>query len=364
MKLLFINNDKGWGGGQEYLKDLATELLKCGCEVHLGVRAGSPSERLFREFGLPVHGMPNKGINHFKAVWKLASIIRRERFDIISINREHDIFPTVIAALMVFPRSQRSKLLMTYHIGLARKQYFLGFMDGIICVSDHVRSTLLRLQPGLLEKTHIIHNGIKLTTFPCADKFSLSRKRRFFKGEEFPIIGMVGAFWKNQGELVECIPFLQQEFPSLKVAFVGDDRDKELYPPLMEKIRGMGLEDKVIFSGKIPRDRLEDMYFDLDLSVTTHRNEGFGLVHLESLAAGTPVVAYSEGGQVDILAGEEVGKLVDGGKREFAAAVADLLRDHDKRLSMGRKGFDFVKKRFTVDVMAENYRSYFNDLLY
>jgi glycosyltransferase involved in cell wall biosynthesis len=81
---------------------------------------------------------------------------------------------------------------------------------------------------------------------------------------------------------------------------------------------------------------LADLSHDLDLSVSTFHNEGFGLIHLESLAAGTPVVAYQEGGQVDILSGEEAGILVDGGIADFAAGIIALLKYHDRRFAMGK----------------------------
>jgi len=48
MKILLINNDKGWSGGQEHLKDLAAELVLKGVDVHFLVRAGSKSESRFR----------------------------------------------------------------------------------------------------------------------------------------------------------------------------------------------------------------------------------------------------------------------------------------------------------------------------
>jgi glycosyltransferase involved in cell wall biosynthesis len=363
MKLLFINNDKGWGGGQEYLKDLTDELRKSGIEVHFVARAGSLSEERFRGLGVPGYTMPHHGIRDLKALWQLAAIMRRERFDVISINREHDLFCTVVARFLAFPCSRPGKLLMTYHIGVARRQFFLGSMDAILCVSEHVRTKLLQFHPQVASKTHILHNGIRLSTPPPSKKFASVREKRFFHGVDFPLIGMVGAFWKNQTELVDCIPFLRQEFPDIKVAFVGDNTEVELTTPLIEKIREMGLEDSIIFTGKVPRERLADVFSDLDLSVTTHRNEGFGIVHLESLAAGTPVVAFNEGGQVDILTGGEVGTLVEGGPKEFAAAVAGLLRDHDRRFNMGAKGHALVKSRFSVERMGENHRSFFCGLL-
>jgi glycosyltransferase involved in cell wall biosynthesis len=362
MKILFINNDKGWGGGQEFLKDLSVELRKAGLDIHFVVRSGTLSEERFRNLGMRVYPMPHHGLKDLKALWDLAAIMRRERFDVISINREHDLLMTVLSRRLAFPFSRPGKLLMTYHIGIARKQFFLGSMDAIICVSEHVRARLLRLHPQVAAKTRILHNGIRVEAPPAAEKFAPGRERRFFRNSGFPLIGMIGAFWKNQAELVDCIPLLQKEFPGIKAAFIGDDTELPLATPLKEKIRKMGLGESIIFTGKIPQERLADVFFDLDLSVTTHRNEGFGLVHLESLAAGTPVVAYNEGGQVDFLR-EAGGALVDGGPAEFAREVANLLRDHQRRSAMGIDGYRIVARSYSTEIMAKSYEKLFRDLL-
>jgi glycosyltransferase involved in cell wall biosynthesis len=289
--------------------------------------------------------------------------MRRQRFDLISINREHDIIPTVLARYLAFPVSRPGKLIMSFHIGVARQQPFLGVMDALICVSEHVRTTLLTRYPHLAPKAHVLHHGIRLPQPPGPEKFAPDRVRRHFSRVGFPLIGMVGAFWKNQGELVECIPLLREAFPGIGVAFVGDNTETPLVAPLMEKIRAMGVEESIIFTGKLPRERIPDVFFDFDLSVTTHRNEGFGIVHLESLAAGTPVISYTEGGMVDIFRGEDVGVMVSGGPAEFATAVIDLLRDEKRRFDLGQRGYELVRRTYSVQAMGERYYRFYQQIL-
>ena len=363
MKLLMVNNDKGWGGGQEHLRDLAGELRALGVDVRFVVRADSPSQERFGGLGFTVYPVPHHGVDNLKAVIYLASVMRRERFDLISINREHDISLTVLARFLAFPLSRSGKLIMSFHIGVARKQPFLGAMNALICVSEHVRSTLLARYPHLASKTYVLHHGITLLEPPGPEKFTSDRVRLLFPGVGFPLIGMVGAFWKNQGELVDCIPALRQVFPGIRVAFVGDNTEEPLVWPLMDKIRAMGVEESIIFTGKLPREQIPDAFFDFDLSVTTHRNEGFGIVHLESLAAGTPVVCYTEGGMVDIFRGEEVGVMVAGGPSEFAATVIDLLLDDRRRFDLGQRGYELVRRSYSVQVMGERYYRFYHRIL-
>lgn len=364
MKVLLINNDKGWSGGQEHLKDLAAELTANGVGVHFLVRAGSRSDVRFRETGAPVHALPGHGLRgDATALLRLVRLLRRERFDIVSVNREHDLLLAALAWKLAFPVRAPGKFIVNYHIGTARKQPLLSTADSVVCISEHVRDKLCRSNPVACGKSVILYHGIELSDPPAVDKFRIDRERRFFRGATFPLIGMLGEFWKNQTELVDAIPFLKEEFPSVRVAFVGDNTDPGLVQPVLDKIRLHGLEETFIFTGRIPRERIPDVFFDFDLSVSTHRNEGYGIVHLESLAAGTPLVAFNEGGMVDILRGEDVGILVDGGPREFAAAVAGLLRDRARRFAMGRRGFELVTEKYSRQAMGERYLEFYRRLL-
>lgn len=362
MKVLLVNFDKGWGGGQEQLKSLAIQLAGQGCSVRFLCRAGSPSARDFSALWFPVSTFFAAGEGLLRSVRGIASLFRRERFDIVMVTREHDLLRTVLAWRLAFPFGRRGKLVMCYHTATARKQLFLGAADAVVCVSSFIRERLLAGNPRIALPIAILPNGIPVPGEPSAGKFIVGRQRRFFHGAGFPLIGMVGAFFKNQGELIEIISLLKREFPSITVALVGDDTDSGLTVPIKEKAKQLGVADSVIFTGKVPHERLADIYFDLDLSVSTFRNEGFGLVHLESLAAGTPVVAYNEGGQVDIFKGNDAGILVDGGPAQFAEAVAGLLRDHERRFAMGREGGTLVRERFSKESMGARYNAFLKKL--
>ena len=123
------------------------------------------------------------------------------------------------------------------------------------------------------------------------------------------------------------------------------------------------MDRNIVYTGLVPRDRIGDLFHDLDLSVSTHRNEGFGIVHLESLAAGTPVVAYNAGGYVDIFKGEQVGVLVDGGGEDLAAEINGLLRDDERRFAMGREGVELVRRRYSLKAMGQSYLGFYRALL-
>lgn len=359
MKILLVNNDKGWGGGQEFLQTLARQLMEQGCAVHILCRRDTPSAANFRAAGITVTGTGRGGI---APLLETAALLRRERFDIVMITREHDLLRTVLAWLLAFPLRKQGKLVMGYHTATIRRQLLLGSVAAAVCVSTYVRNRLLARNRSVADRTVVLSNGINVTSESLQDKFVVERPRRFFQGIGFPLIGMVGAFFKNQAELVDVLLMVRQAFPTVRLALVGDDSDNGLVMPLKEKIAAAGLADQVIFTGRLTRAQLIDVYHDLDLAVSTFRNEGFGLVHLESLAAGTPVVSYNEGGQVDIFQGTDAGVLVEGGPAEFAASVIGLLQDHERRFAMGKAGVKLVNSTFSVAMMGTRYLDFFQVL--
>ena len=364
MKILLINNGKGWSGGQEHLKDLAVELRNNGVEVHFLVREDTVNETRFAELGFTVHLMPYKyGWNYAAVFFNLVAMLRRERFDIVSINREHDLALAVVAYRCAFPFGSPGRLMMSYHLPTDHYQLLLSAVDAIVCISEHVQTKLLRRCPAMASRTAILYYGITLPPPPEPSKFTTDRPHRYLKNVSFPTIGMVGEFWKNQIEMIEMLPQLKQDFPEISLVFIGNNAARDLVEPLEARARELGVENNIFFTGLVPRQQIQNVFYDLDLSVTTHRNEGFGIVHLESLAAGTPVVAFNEGGFVDIFKGEDVGVIIDGGTVDFAAATGALLMNNERRFNMGRAGYSLIEQRYTIKVMGQTYLDFYRTLL-
>ncbi len=160
MKILLVNNDKGWGGGQEYLKSLAGELSKFGCEIHFLCRLGSPSENNFAAQGYPVYSMPRNLPRIPNTLMLTALLFRRERFDIVMVTREHDLACTALAWKLAFPIARQGKLVACYHTATIRRQLFFSALDAVVCVSTYVREKLLASNGRVKMSVSVISNGI------------------------------------------------------------------------------------------------------------------------------------------------------------------------------------------------------------
>jgi glycosyltransferase involved in cell wall biosynthesis len=169
---------------------------------------------------------------------------------------------------------------------------------------------------------------------------------------------MVRELWKNPEELVDVARYLVDAHPDITIAFIGGYDGSA---PLQEKIDRSGLRKNFVLTGRLDRNLIPDVFHDLDLSVSPHRNEGFGIVHIESPAGYTPVVAYNSGGLVEILC-KGGGVLVDGKIEAFANAILYLLGDDEKRKQLGLTGRRVVEENFSIDAMGRNHLSFYEKL--
>jgi glycosyltransferase involved in cell wall biosynthesis len=359
LKILYVNNARISSGAEDHMVDVASWMKEHGQDPVFLITTGSVLEKQLGEIGVPFHPVFDK-TRRLSLPWRIGKAILDERPDVISINREHNILPVLYSTRLVSPRlGKKPKMVAVFHTPTGRYYPGLKKFDGIIATSDYPGATFLRANPGIERVLEIIHYGIRLPVVDEAAKRDRNRPRRYFRDRGFPVIGMVGELWKNQEELVDTTPLMLEAFPDLTVAFIGGYGESV---SLNERIARHGLQRHIVLTGRLPRALIPDVFHDLDLSVSTHRNEGFGIVHIESMASLTPVVAYNSGGLVEIIR-KGGGVLVDGGPPEFARAVAGLLRDDERRHGLGLEGRKVVEDHFSIDAMGRNHLRYYQDVL-
>ncbi len=144
----------------------------------------------------------------------------------------------------------------------------------------------------------------------------------------------------------------------LHLLIVGDG---PLVPSLQEECRQRGIEEKVRFMGRVEEvDKFRILRMS-DMFVSTSLHEGFGLVFLEAMACGLPVLCYNHGGQNDFLVDSTTGHLlelndVDG----FTERTRELARNAESRERMGKENLNRVEQYFIEHCAAEYERIFEN----
>ncbi len=358
MRLTFVTHAPLCSGAEEHLRELSSWLSEHGGEISFLVRKGGRLENALPRERFQVYPIDRDGPKALLSINQAASAIIKSAPDVISINREHDVLPTYLAVKLASPfLTKKPGLVSVFHTPTGRKVPLLRRMDGIIFTSEYTKNSFLQVNRGVQDLATVIHYGIKLFEVDRETKRNPHRERKFFRGRGFPIIGMVGELWKNQVELLETAAYLLDSFPALTLAIIGGG-NKEQIEELEERANRLGVKGNLILTGRVDKDLIPRIFYDLDLSVSTHRNEGFGIVHIESLASLTPVVAYKSGGYVEMLE-KGGGVLVEGGPKELAAAISRLISDHTLREVLGNEGRSIVEHYHTVDVMGEKHLHFY-----
>ena len=276
------------------------------------------------------------------------AILRTERFDVIHLHEP--LIPTLPWSVL---RSSRTINIGTFHaFGDSAAVYAMGriflrrFFDrlhGRIAVS---RSALEYVSQYFGGEYEIIPNGVDVQRFSTrAEPVRWMRDGR-------PTVLFVGRFnepRKGLRWLLQALPLVQPYFPDLRlvVAGSGDPEEMEPWLPLRDYsrsnrvvYRSAGSAMEVEFTGFVPAEQLPAYYQSADVyCAPSTGGESFGIVLLEAMAAGTPVLASRIPGYADVLTHGREGFLVE--PRDSAAiavGIVRLLSDPDLRARMGEAG--------------------------
>ncbi|HZJ15041.1 MAG TPA: glycosyltransferase [Chthoniobacteraceae bacterium] len=137
--------------------------------------------------------------------------------------------------------------------------------------------------------------------------------KRFGLQPEQPVILTVGRLasaerYKGYDQILRALPAVRRAIPRVRYLLGGRGRDRAR---VEELIRELSLEDVVILAGYIPDHELRDFYNLCDVFAMPSKGEGFGIVFLEALASGKPVIAGNQDGSVDALCDGKLGVLID-----------------------------------------------------
>ena len=182
-----------------------------------------------------------------------------------------------------------------------------------------------------------------------------------------PTIGFVGRIRPLKGAdlFVEAMIQIIREFPDCSAVLAGMCRPKfsEFENKLRDRIKSVNLENRIVFLGELKRTTLVQLYRQMDICVTPSRVEGFGLVPLEALACGTPVVT-SDTGAWPWIVNSEVGGVARAGDLEsLTEEIRLLLSDRIRLRKMGVAARQRVVMQYSIDGEANALNQLYRQLM-
>jgi D-inositol-3-phosphate glycosyltransferase len=212
----------------------------------------------------------------------------------------------------------------------------LDSADAVVVATEQEREDLVRLYGASPHKIRVIEEGVDLELFHPGDK---REARRALGVEDENVVLYVGRIQPLKGlDILLRAMALLRDGANTRLMTVGGDleRDQTL-GRLQTMAKGLGIRDRVTFTGAMKHTELPNYYRAADVFVLPSRYESFGLAPLEAMACGTPVVASRVGGLTSYIREGRNGYLVPWRCPEpFAQRLDALLANPSLVESMGR----------------------------
>jgi glycosyltransferase involved in cell wall biosynthesis len=203
--------------------------------------------------------------------------------------------------------------------------------DLVLAVSRYTRDWLIRKIGLDAGKVQILPNTFSPQRFALGPK-SPRLLERYGLNAQAPVIltvcRLAGAErYKGYDQMIRALPEILRAVPNARYLLAGTGPDR---PRIEKLIADLGVRNAVVFAGFIPDEELSEHYNLSDVFAMPSKAEGFGIVYLEALACGKPVLAGDQDGSRDALADGELGLLVnpDDTAQIAAETIRVLRRQH------------------------------------
>jgi len=223
----------------------------------------------------------------------------------------------------------------------------------IIAISNFVRNQLAEMG---IKNVEVIYHGVNIDQYyKQADIFEAMAEKRFaFERKNTFRIGCVSRLESLRGleYLIKAVAILRKEFDDIDLVIVGEGSQREHLQWVAEQL---GVDNDVKFVGY--KDNFVDWICDFDVFVLPSLRESLGLILVEALAYGRPVIATNIGGIPEIIENNIGGVLVEPqNPRALANAIYTLKRDPIRARELARAGREKIIEQFSLNKMLEEYK--------
>lgn len=288
----------------------------------------------------------------------LQKFFEREKFDVIHAHSPL----TPILPLVAIRRSNAPVTVGTFHTyfdrshcyGLLKKKAskHMEMMDGRIVVSDACTEALGRYFNA---DYRVIPNGVDTASFhpeaPVLPEFDDGKVNILFVGRFDPRNGLK--------TMIEAFRLVKRQYDNCRLIVVGDGPLRLYYRSLVDSEIAADIHFAGLINGARP-----SYYATADIYCTPCTKASFGVVLLEAMAAGTPIVASDINGYRLVMEDNEQGILVpENEAADFAEGLMRLLKDPELRQRMGQAGRRKAVDTFSWDLVASSVEQYYMELL-
>lgn len=365
-KLVYINQTLGMGGAEVFLGDLLTGLQKNKWQV-LVYTNNKHFAKLLEEKHIEVKFIKTivdvigdwKGLVKGVILWPRLTY---EYWQIARQNKNADLFlmSGFIEKILLAPILKLIKkpscwiefgpmeTVFAKFLRLPKVLYFLvkSCPEKVATSSYHSRQSLTSSARISLAKLRVI---------PCGRDIVQTK----IKTNPESVITCVSRLEAGKGQdlLIEAFSIITHKFPSYKLKIVGEG---DFLSVLKDKVKKFKVEDRVVFAGRVESSMVEMAKAQLVVFPSIWPLEGFGLVMIEAMSLGKPVVAFNRGPGNEIIEHEKTGLLAkDGDVDDLAQQIERLLLDQSLAQSLGKTAKQVFLARYQIEPVVAQYEQVF-----
>jgi len=359
------------GGVESHVLALARELVKKGNEVQVFTSKHADLKEFDTVEGVPVRRVPvSSMIFDTPLTPKLMAMLRSDKWDII-----HAHSPPPLSSYYAARAAARSgvPLVYTHHcdpempslLGRAVSwvyyrtllNYTLRHAARIIVYTESYAATSYALWK---HPTALVPTGLDLARFGPQNDGAAVRRKHGLEGKK--VVLFVGRLTAHKG-IQTIIEAAALTGPEVKYVLVGPG---EFPASWSRRMRQLKVEDRIILAGKVAEAELPSYYTACDVLVlpSLSRLEAFGLVLVEAMASGKPVVASDLPGVRDVIKVGKTGLLCEPfSARDLAEKITTITSDGKAAAEMGAAGRKLAEERYSWEAIGASIEKVYRDVL-
>ncbi len=363
------------GGIAKVVHDLSHRLIKDGHEVTVVTYKEADTPEFEDDKGVKVYRVENYMINpnnfidwimqmNFNMISKATQIIANEgNFDVI---HAHDwlvanaakslksAFGTpIVATIHATEAGRNSGIHDETQRYINDTEWMLTYESSEVIVnSNYMKSELQRLFGLPFEKINVVPNGVNLTLYNNVEKDYEFRRK--YASDNEKIVLFVGRLVYEKGvqHLISAMPKILNGYHDTKLVIAGKGG---MIDELKSLSYSLGIQDKVYFTGHLNLNQVTKMYKCADVAVFPSTYEPFGIVALEGMLSGTPVVVSDIGGLNEIVEhGQNGMKSYAGNPNSLADSILTLLYNPELGMKIAKNAKAKVKEKYNWQKIAQD----------
>ena len=363
------------GGIARVVHDLSARLIKDGHDVTVITYKDGDVPYFEDDNGVQVYRVdnfmisPNNFIDwimqlNFNMLAKANELIAKgEKFDVIhahdwlvaysakTLKASYDI--PLVSTIHATEAGRNSGISTETQRYINDTEWMLTYESSEVIVnSNYMKNELQRLFNLPFEKINVVSNGINLHNFSGIERDYDFRRQYAMDNEK--IILFMGRLVYEKGiqHLIAAMPKILENYHDAKLVIAGKGG---MIDELKAQVESLGLGNKVYFTGYLNSKQVQKMYKCADISVFPSTYEPFGIVALEAMLAGVPVVVSDVGGLNEIVShGVNGMKSYAGNANSIADSILTLLYDHKLCETVTKSAKLKVKQEFNWQKIAQD----------